>query len=117
MSLIIRKLCLSPTTGNWFLLILKIAGLLHDIGHGPFSHVWERFVHQASCTKDWTHEETSVAIIKHLFAVNPAIKLHEEPEEHAKGINLIGAMITGNEQVLAELLGDELYFLGEVIFN
>lgn len=32
-------------------LCLEIAALCHDLGHGPFSHTWERFV-EATRSKD-----------------------------------------------------------------
>ena len=41
---------------------VMIAGLCHDLGHGPFSHLWEGFVHEVSITTkyrviniDWGH--------------------------------------------------------------
>ena len=40
---------------------LKIAILLHDIGHGPFSHALEN-----SIVKDFSHEELSVLFMKEL---------------------------------------------------
>lgn len=33
------------------ILCVELAGLCHDIGHGPFSHTWERFLITAGI--DW----------------------------------------------------------------
>ena len=40
---------------------MKIAILLHDIGHGPFSHALEN-----SIVKNLSHEELSVLFMKEL---------------------------------------------------
>ena len=49
---------------------LMIAGLCHDLGHGPFSHLWESFVSQVHPESDWHHEDNSVKMIDHLIEEN-----------------------------------------------
>ncbi|XP_024031396.1 deoxynucleoside triphosphate triphosphohydrolase SAMHD1 homolog isoform X1 [Morus notabilis] len=46
---------------------VKLAGLLHDVGHGPFSHLFERdFLPQVCIGSDWSHEQMSVKMVDHI---------------------------------------------------
>jgi len=51
-------------------LCVQVAGLIHDLGHGPFSHLWEQFVTEARPERKWTHEEASLEMFKYLIKVN-----------------------------------------------
>ncbi|MFP4118951.1 MAG: HD domain-containing protein [Candidatus Woesearchaeota archaeon] len=47
----------------------KQAALLHDIGHGPYSHSWEKLV------DGFDHEKMSVRIIRDIFGLPEAAKI------------------------------------------
>lgn len=41
---------------------VQIAGLCHDMGHGPFSHAWEGFLHEKAKTDN---NSNTVSTINH----------------------------------------------------
>ena len=49
---------------------VELAGLCHDLGHGPFSHLWEIFVHEANPECDWHHEDNSIEMLDYLIKDN-----------------------------------------------
>uniref|UniRef100_A0A4W2FKI5 Deoxynucleoside triphosphate triphosphohydrolase SAMHD1 n=1 Tax=Bos indicus x Bos taurus TaxID=30522 RepID=A0A4W2FKI5_BOBOX len=53
------------------ILCVQIAGLCHDLGHGPFSHMFDgRFIPLARPEIKWTHEQGSVMMFEHLINSN-----------------------------------------------
>ncbi|XP_061065679.1 deoxynucleoside triphosphate triphosphohydrolase SAMHD1 isoform X3 [Eubalaena glacialis] len=53
------------------MLCVQIAGLCHDLGHGPFSHMFDgRFIPLARPDVKWTHEQGSVMMFEHLVNSN-----------------------------------------------
>jgi len=51
-------------------LCVVIAGLIHDLGHGPLSHLWETLVAEADRGSTWTHEWSSLRMFDHLLEDN-----------------------------------------------
>uniref|UniRef100_A0A8C3WJI2 Deoxynucleoside triphosphate triphosphohydrolase SAMHD1 n=1 Tax=Catagonus wagneri TaxID=51154 RepID=A0A8C3WJI2_9CETA len=58
------------------ILCVQIAGLCHDLGHGPFSHMFDgRFIPLARPDVKWTHEQGSVNMFEHLVNSNGLINV------------------------------------------
>ena len=63
--------------------VTRLAALLHDVGHAPFSHTFEEFVKLVNPAIDWRHENLSLEIIykklSGLFKESPKtnIEAHE----------------------------------------
>ncbi|XP_030067486.1 deoxynucleoside triphosphate triphosphohydrolase SAMHD1 [Microcaecilia unicolor] len=61
------------------ILCVQIAGLCHDLGHGPFSHMFDgRFIPLACPNKKWKHENASVQMFDHLVSSNGLEQVMEQ---------------------------------------
>ncbi|XP_016074866.1 PREDICTED: deoxynucleoside triphosphate triphosphohydrolase SAMHD1 isoform X2 [Miniopterus natalensis] len=79
------------------MLCVQIAGLCHDLGHGPFSHMFDgRFIPLARQDVKWKHEQGSVDMFEYLINSNDLRPVMERygliPEED---ICFIKEQITG----------------------
>ncbi|XP_059908081.1 deoxynucleoside triphosphate triphosphohydrolase SAMHD1-like [Gadus macrocephalus] len=53
------------------ILCVQVAGLCHDLGHGPFSHLFDgMFIPKVLPASDWTHEQASLTMFDHLIDEN-----------------------------------------------
>jgi HD superfamily phosphohydrolase len=82
--------------------VIRMAALLHDVGHAPFSHSGENLFPIRDGENRYKHEEYSIAIIKQKFT--------DIINNHPDNFNNYGIRV---EQV-TELLGDQNIFLSDV---
>lgn len=108
------------------ILCVQIAGLCHDLGHGPFSHMFDgRFIPLARPEMKWTHEQGSVQMFEHLVNSNGLRPVMEHygliPEEDICFIKeqIIGPLETPVKDSLWPYKGrpKEKSFLYEIVSN
>ena len=51
--------------------LIQLAALLHDLGHGPFSHLYDNYIIEKD---EPEHEERGIKIFKNIVESNPIIK-------------------------------------------
>ncbi|OCH87676.1 HD-domain/PDEase-like protein [Obba rivulosa] len=87
---------------------VTIAGLCHDLGHGPWSHVWDGlFIPNALPGSTWTHEQASEMMFDDLIEQNNL-------EIDADDVAFIKALIAGDPRKCKRR---EKPFLFEIVAN
>jgi len=85
---------------------IKLAGLCHDLGHGPFSHLFdEKFIPQAIPNIKWSHEDTSQELFEYLVDSNGINDISTDE------VKLIQNLISGKET------NHEKKFLFDIVAN
>ncbi len=64
--------------------VVEMAGLCHDLGHGPFSHVFEREFLRQKGVRDWDHEDMSAKVLDHLVDDNHIDIISEDDLKRVK---------------------------------
>jgi len=66
--------------------LIRIAGLCHDLGHGPFSHVWDGEFMTLRCPElNFHHEQMSLMMLDHLVDDNN-IDIEKEDLQFVKDV-------------------------------
>ncbi|XP_057685987.1 deoxynucleoside triphosphate triphosphohydrolase SAMHD1 [Corythoichthys intestinalis] len=107
------------------ILCVQIAGLCHDLGHGPFSHMFDaKFIPKARPNISWKHEKASLDMFDHLITKNVLEPLMEQhglvlPEDLVFIKELIAGPLDTNtaEQWSYKGRSKDKSFLYEIVAN
>lgn len=85
---------------------VSIAGLCHDLGHGPFSHVFDNhFLRTVNPHLEWTHEWASTNLFRYLVDKSQSDTDERHPIDlHADDVSLICDLIEGEKRGRTEKL-------------
>lgn len=75
---------------------VSIAGLCHDLGHGPFSHVFDNhFLRSVLPETDWTHEWASTRLLEYMIEQSGLSDDRDPIDLNTDDVRLICDLIEG----------------------
>ncbi|XP_073221234.1 uncharacterized protein [Cicer arietinum] len=90
---------------------VKLAGLMHDVGHGPLSHLFEReFLPQVMSVSDWSHEQMSVNMVDHIVEEH---RIDIDPQM----LKRVKEMILASSEFALPRSSSEKSFLYDIVAN
>ena len=106
-------------------LCVKVAGLCHDLGHGPFSHFFDDFyIRRAKPGCKWKHEQASCDLFELLIDSNPSVaRKLKEYDLGREEIDFIKELIQGKHpqkdtvERICPITGKPKWFLFEIVSN
>jgi len=105
------------------ILCIQLAGLLHDLGHGPFSHTFEDYA-DPRCRKGFSHEEMGIDIWhiiqdKHRDTLDLRSHFTSSVQENMAFVDLLIRGHLPNEPWPSEVVGrpNEKRFLADIVHS
>ncbi|XP_071489610.1 deoxynucleoside triphosphate triphosphohydrolase SAMHD1-like [Diadema antillarum] len=96
---------------------VEIAALCHDLGHGPFSHIFAEIIPKQD-GDPWKHEEQSVKMFKHLITRNGLEGKLDEVGVYENEREFICELILGkSRRPDGKLIREKKFFLYQIVNN
>ncbi|KAI1890239.1 hypothetical protein AGOR_G00151670 [Albula goreensis] len=95
------------------ILCVQIAGLCHDLGHGPFSHLFDgKFIPTLRPGMVWKHEQASVQMFDHLVQEQPPWPYKGRTEDKCFLYEIVANKVTGIDVDKWDYFARDCYHLG-----